>query len=287
MKKTVALMLAIVLCLSVFAGCGAQDQQNQTDLGGTQQEAKEKVVVGLDDSFPPMGFRDEKTNELVGVDIDLIKAVGEKMGVEMELKPIDWKTKEMELNSKKIDIIWNGYTITDERKEQVAFSHPYMDNAQIIVVSKDSDIKAKADLAGKKVGVQGGSSGQDAVEADAAYASIGEENLRKYDTIPMALMDLEAGRVDAVVADEVVVNYYLAKMQKDHVILSDNFGTEEYGIGFRKDDTELLNKVEDAFKALMEDGTMEKISNEWFGKMMIKYSFETEMKPAPRGPVPL
>ncbi len=270
MKKTAALMLAIVLCLSVFAGCGAQDQQNQTDLGGTQQEVKEKVVVGLDDSFPPMGFRDEKTNELIGVDIDLIKAVGEKMGVEMELKPIDWKTKEMELNSKKIDIIWNGYTITDERKEQVAFSHPYMDNAQIIVVSKDSDIKAKADLAGKKVGVQGGSSGQDAVEADAAYASIGEENLRKYDTIPMALMDLEAGRVDAVVADEVVVNYYLAKMQKDHVILSDNFGTEEYGIGFRKDDTELLNKVEDAFKALMEDGTMEKISNEWFGKMMIK-----------------
>ena len=164
---------------------------------------KGELVLGLDESFPPMGYRDSKTGEITGYDIDLAKEMAKRLGVELKIQPIDWAAKEMELDSKNIDMIWNGMSVTDERVQNMFLSKPYLANTQCIIVAADSPIKTKADLAGKKVALQEGSSAMEAVMADeATYATIGElvtfaENLTAY-------MDLKAGRVDAFVVDRVV-----------------------------------------------------------------------------------
>ncbi len=164
---------------------------------------KKTIILGLDETFPPMGFRDSKTNEIIGFDIDLAKEAASRLGVELILQPIDWDSKELELNNKKIDMIWNGMSITDERIEEMFLSKPYVANAQVIIVSKDSDIKAKKDLAGKTVGLQKGSSALDAVKADEdVFKSIG--NIAEYEENVSAYLDLKAGRIDAFVVDKVV-----------------------------------------------------------------------------------
>lgn len=170
---------------------------------------KGTLVLGLDESFPPMGFRDSETGEIIGFDIDLAKEVAKRLGVELVLQPIDWDAKELELNGKKIDLIWNGMSVTDERIENMFLSKPYVANAQVIIVPSNSKIKTKADLAGKKIALQKGSSALDAVKADTeVYNSLGEvieyaENLAAY-------LDLKAGRVDAFVVDRVVGEYIIA-----------------------------------------------------------------------------
>ena len=226
-----------------------------------------KIVIGLDDNFPPMGFRDDK-NELVGFDIDMAKAAAKHMGVEVEFKPIDWAAKESELKSKRVDMLWNGLTITEERKQNILFSNPYMENHQIIVVSAGSPIKVKTDLNGKIVGVQDGSSAVPAIEADAISKSFKE--MKKYGDNVTALMDLSTKRIDAVVVDEVVGRYYVAKKPTEYVVLEDNFGTEEYGVGMRKEDQALHDKLQTALAAMKADGTSAKIANQWFGKDIIK-----------------
>ena len=230
--------------------------------------AATKIVVGLDDNFPPMGFRDEK-NELVGFDIDLAKEAARRLGAQVEFKPIDWSAKEAELSGKRVDALWNGLTITEERKKNIGFTAPYMENHQIIVVTASSPIKTKAELAGKVVGVQDGSSAVDAVQKDEAAAKAIKE-LKKFGDNITALMDLSAGRLDAIVLDEVVGRYYTAKKPGEYVVLEDNFGTEEYGVGTRKDDTELLARLQKAMDEMKQDGTAARISTQWFGKNIVK-----------------
>ena len=152
-----------------------------------------RIVVGLDDNFPPMGFRDAK-GELVGYDLDLAREAGKRLGVEMEFKPIDWSAKEAELNGKRVDLLWNGMTITEERKKNVNFTKPYMQNHQIVIVTAQSPIQAKAELAGKVVGIQDGSSAVEAVQKDPVSKDIKE--LKKFGDNVAALMDLttEIGR---------------------------------------------------------------------------------------------
>ena len=227
-----------------------------------------KIVVGLDDNFPPMGFRDEK-NELVGFDIDMARESAKRLNIEVEFKPIDWNAKEAELKGKRVDALWNGLTITEERKQNISFSSPYMENHQIIVVKTGSPIKAKADLATKVVGVQDGSSAVDAVQKDAELAAKFKE-LKKFGDNVTALMDLSAGRLDAVVVDEVVGRYYVAKKPTEYVVLDDNFGTEEYGVGFRKDDTALVAAFDKALGEMKADGSGAKIAEKWFGKNILK-----------------
>jgi polar amino acid transport system substrate-binding protein len=214
-----------------------------------------------------MGFRNEK-NELVGFDIDLAREVAKRLGIEVEFKPIDWSAKEAELNGKRVDALWNGLTITEQRKQNIAFTTPYMENHQIIVVNADSSIQAKADLAGRVVGIQDGSSAVDAVLEDPVAGSIKE--LKKFGDNVTALMDLTTGRLEAVVLDEVVGRYYTAKKPGQYRVLEDNFGTEEYGVGVRKDDTELLARLQQAMDDMKRDGSAARISNEWFGADIIK-----------------
>lgn len=168
---------------------------------------KGELVLGLDETFPPMGFRDEN-GEIVGFDIDLAKEVCKRLGVELKLQPISWKAKEMELSTKKIDCIWNGMSVDEDRIEGFNLSKPYIANKQIIITSESSGIKTKADLAGKNVGAQEGSSALGAIEADAeTFNSFAK--LTEYESNDEAYLDLKAGRIDALVVDEVYGRYML------------------------------------------------------------------------------
>ena len=220
-----------------------------------------KLVIGLDDNFPPMGFRDEK-GELVGYDIDMAREATKRMNIEAEFKPIDWSAKEAELKGKRVDALWNGMTITEERKKNVAFTKPYMQNHQIVIVTAKSSIKAKVDMAGKVVGVQDGSSAVDAVSKEDISKQFKE--LKKFGDNVAALMDLSTGRLDAVVVDEVVGRYYTSKKPGEYRVLTDNFGSEDYGVGLRKEDTTLLTKLDAALDAMNADGTAAKIYAKWF-----------------------
>ncbi|WP_027308658.1 amino acid ABC transporter substrate-binding protein [Caloramator sp. ALD01] len=256
MKKFI---LGLTLLISAFflASCSKTQVSNN---------ASKIVVVGLDDTFAPMGFKNEK-GEIVGFDVDLAKEVFKRLGYEVKFQPIDWAMKESELNSKKIDAIWNGYTITEERKEKVDFTKPYLVNRQVIVVLKDSNINKKSDLEGKRVAAQLNSSSQEAVEKDKEILSkFKDGKLNLYETNNDALMELESGRIDAVVVDEILARYYIKLKGEDKFkILEDNFGEEEYGIGFRKGD-ELKDKVDKTLEEMKKDGTFERIYSNWFKK---------------------
>jgi len=256
MKRFIFTLL-IVFSAVFFASCvKTQVSNNESKI----------VVVGLDDTFAPMGFKNEK-GEIVGFDVDLAKEVFKRLGYEVKFQPIDWAMKESELNSKKIDVIWNGYTITEERKQKVDFTKPYLINRQVIVVLKNSNINKKVDLEGKKVAAQLNSSSQEAVEKEKEFLSkLKDGKLYLYETNNDALMELENGRVDAVVVDEILARYYIKLKGEDNFrILEDNFGSEEYGIGFRKGD-ELKDKVEKTLEEMKKDGTFEKIYSNWFKK---------------------
>lgn len=255
-------ILALSACV-LFTACGKNDSAT-----APQSASARKIVVGLDDNFPPMGFRDEQNN-IVGFDIDMAREAFKRMGMPVEFKPIDWNAKEAELSSKRVDALWNGLTITEQRKTKIAFTAPYMENHQIIVVSAKSPIRNKAGLSGKIVGVQEGSSAVDAVEKDAATRKTFRE-LKSFADNVTALMDLGIGRLDAVVVDEVVGRYYVAKKPADYVVLAEHFGAEEYGVGMRKDDTNLQTQLQKALDEMKKDGASEKISLKWFGANVIK-----------------
>ena len=261
MKKLTAVLLLSAGAL--LAACGKQEPATPAAAPVPAPVAITKIVVGLDDNFPPMGFRDEK-NELVGFDIDMAREAAKRMAVEVEFKPIDWSAKEAELAGKRVDALWNGLTITEERKKNIDFTAPYMENHQIIVVSANSAIKTKADMAGKVVGAQEGSSAVDAIKKDeAVFASFKE--LKTFGDNVTALMDLSTGRLDAVVVDEVVGRYYVAKKPTEYAVMDEHFGTEDYGVGVRKDDTELHAKLDKALVDMKADGAAAAIATKWFG----------------------
>lgn len=262
-KKVFSLLLVALLALSLSA-CGSKDGDKDTSLEYIEKNGK--LILGLDDSFPPMGFRDD-ANNIVGFDIDLAKAVAKELGVELVLQPIEWTAKEQELATKNIDCIWNGFSVTEERQAQLTLSIPYMENTIAMVVVKDSGIKNKADMAGKRLAVQGGSSAEEALNSDANKdfrESLGEVNGSFKDYVT-ALMDLETGNSDAVLMDSVVANYMINEAGKNFEVLDDSLVAEQYAIGFRKGEQALTDAVNKALKDLKADGTVEKISTEWFG----------------------
>lgn len=265
MKKQISVLVVALMAAAMISGCGKKEEVSAPAAAPAPAAA---IVVGLDDNFPPMGFRNEK-NDLVGFDIDLAAEAGKRLGVEVTFKPIDWNAKEAELNGKRVDVLWNGLTITEERKANILFTTPYLENRQIVVVLDKSAIKNKAELAGKVVGVQDGSSAVEAIQKDEATAKSLKE-LKKFSDNVTALMDLSAGRLDALVVDEVVGRYYTSKKPGEYRVLDENFGTEDYGVGTRKDDTELMGKLQKAMDDMKKDGSAAAISTKWFGKDIIK-----------------
>ncbi|MBU1144969.1 MAG: amino acid ABC transporter substrate-binding protein [Firmicutes bacterium] len=256
MKKITALFFTVLLSLLVI-GCA----QEQTSSTWEQIEEKGYFVLGLDDTFAPMGFRDDN-GDLVGFDVDLAKEVALRLGIEVVFQSIDWDSKVLELNSKTIDMIWNGLTITDSRLLEMSFSEPYLANSQIIIVNSDSSVDQISDLEGLSVGVQISSASEEAVVGNDIYSSLGE--FVKYDTFNFALLDLKNGTIDAVVIDEIMGRYMLSQVDDTYKICLENFGTEEYGIGFRLEDTDFRDMVNQVLLEMILDGTTAEISVKWF-----------------------
>ncbi|MGG3467927.1 amino acid ABC transporter substrate-binding protein [Neobacillus pocheonensis] len=252
MKRLATIILVIAALFTIVTGCSSKSAGKEDNT----------LVIGIDDKFAPMGFRDEN-NKIVGFDIDYANAAAEKMGYKVKFQPIDWSTKEAELSSGRIDLIWNGYTITDDRKKKVLFTKPYLKNAQVVVTKADSNITKMDDLAGKIVGLQSLSSAADALDASPIKAKI--KTVTEFADNVQALSDLKSGRLDAVVIDEVVINYYMTKEKQSFKVLGESLAPEEYGIGVKKGNEELLKKLQKALDELNEDGTAAQISKKWFG----------------------
>lgn len=253
MKRLIPMILVIAALFSILTGCSSKSS------GATDNT----LVIGIDDKFAPMGFRDEN-NKIVGFDIDYANAAAEKMGKKVKFQPIDWSTKEAELSSGRIDLIWNGYTITDERKKKVLFTKPYLKNAQVVVTLADSKLTKLDDLNGKVVGLQTLSSAADALDAAPIKAKI--KTVTEFADNVQALSDLKSGRLDAVVIDEVVIDYYMKKEKESFKVLQESLAPEEYGIGVKKGNEALLEKLQKALNEMNEDGTAAGISEKWFGE---------------------
>lgn len=252
MKKIFKALIVAAALISAFSAvsCKKADRSKQ-------------FILGLDDSFPPFGFRNEK-NEIVGYDIDLAKEVAKRMGKELVCQPINWDTKELELNNNNIDCIWNGLTITEKRLNEMIFTKPYIKNAQVVVVKKSSGFNSLADLKGKTIGVQAGSSAQDAINENPDFKSSVKEIVEFAENVT-AMNDLEFGNLDGVVMDVTVADYNIAQGKSSLTYLDEALSPEEYGIAFKKENTELRDKVQSILEEMAKDGTVAKISTKWFG----------------------
>lgn len=261
MKKiTTLLMLSILLMASVFAS-GAKE--NTIDNSLTKIQEKGVFILGLDDAFPPMGFRNEN-NEIVGYDIDLAKEVTSRLGVELKLQPIDWNSKEQELATGNIDCIWNGFTKSPAREKVMSFTDTYVLNKQVLIVKSNSTLKTLEDFKGKIVGLQGGSTASDAMEASLDFKNSLKQVIEFKDNLT-ALMDLNAGGLDGVVLDLLVAKDTIDRSNMDFKILEAGLSEEEYAIGFRKNDIALTNAVNEKLIEMQKDGTLAKITEKWFG----------------------
>ena len=264
MKKKIIFITAITII--AMLGVLTAIKMKKTN---AKQNSLEKItskgtfILGLDDSFPPMGFRNEN-NEIVGFDIDVAKEVCKRLNVELVIQPISWNAKEQELNSGNIDCIWNGMSITEERKQAMLLSDSYMKNRMVFITKQDSNLKTLEDLKNKKVGVQSGSSAEQILEESETYKTLNQA-VAYADNIT-AFMDLETNQIDAVFVDEVLANYYIATNNKNYNQIEQALEEEQYAIVFRKQDNELCNKVNEILKEIKKDGTLENISKKWFGK---------------------
>lgn len=261
-KRLIALTLACVLCLALFAACGTKDSTEDSDLAYVTENGK--LVIGITPN-EPMNYYDED-GELVGFDTEFALAVCEKLGLEAEFVFINWDSKEEELEAKSIDAVWNGMTITQERSETMSISYPYLYNAQAIVVQSGSSIASTADLIGKTVVAEAGSAGEEMV-ADEEY---GDENLLQATYIAMSrqldcLLEVKAGSADAAVIDFTMARATTGEGSdySDLTYLENALlGEEEYGIAFRKG-SDITAKVNEIIEALAADGTLTALAEKY------------------------
>ena len=259
MKKAFTLLTLVVMCAFVLVGCKKAEE--------TAPAEAQTFTVGFDAEFPPYGFLGEDGN-YKGFDLDLAREVCLRNGWTFVAKPIDWAAKDAELNAGTIDCIWNGFTITDERKDQYTWSSPYVQNKQLILVKKDSGLKAIADLNGKAVAAQDGSSGASALE-DALKelqkkdANFNFKEYKKVKDYVTAKTMLESGAVDAVALDSAVALGFIEKSNGAFVTFDEPLMFESYGVGFKKGNTVLRDKVEATLRAMVKDGTIANILKHW------------------------
>lgn len=261
-KKILALLFTFTFALTIFSSCSSTTKK-QTAL--ERVKAAGKLVVGVDDTYPPMEYRDEKNN-LIGFDKDMTDAIGKKLGVKIEYVPTDFNGILVALESGKFDTVVSSLSVTEERKKEIDFSKPYIEGGQIIIVkTSNTTINTTADLKGKIVGVQLGTTGE-----EAAAKVDGIKEIKKYDKITEAFHDLSIGRTEAMVADMQVGDYYISKDPGQYKVLTQRLTSEPLGIGFKKGDVELEAAVQTALDELLADGTLSKISTTWFGHDIYK-----------------
>ena len=267
MNKKIYYMLLIgiiMFCVGVIVVTTLKNSENSN--------RENMLVVGLDDSFPPYGYRDEN-NEIVGLDIDLAKAVGEKIGMEVVFQPISWASKEQELNSGNIDCIWNGFAYNPEREKVMTLSRKYLKGEMYFMLKGDSNIKTQDELVGKKIGVQSGS----VQEADLEKSELGKQSqIISYTDFLTACMDLEMGGIDAVYSSSIYGNYIIESKNKYYITISSFDISTASGsvIAFKLGNIELKEKIENTLVELENEGKLEEISKKWLGISMIKLQEE-------------
>lgn len=253
-------VLAILFIMSIIAGgFTACSSSGSADNDG-------KFTVGFDAEFPPYGYKDD-SGEYVGFDLDLAQAVCDKNGWTLVKQPIDWDSKDMELNSGTIDCIWNGFTMNG-RENDYTWSSAYIDNSQVVIVKSESDINSLSALSGKVVAVQSDSSalaaftGEDATESNIALAK-SFASLQQVSDYNSAFMNLESGSVDAICMDIGVAGYELKARGSSFRMLNEHVSSEEYGIGFKKGNTKLRDQVQETLNEMLADGTFIDIAKKW------------------------
>lgn len=260
-QKHIARYIGILFLISLFLVGYIPIQNIQASDNG-----QSTFVVGFDAEFPPYGYQDEN-GEYVGFDLDLAQEVCNRNGWILKKQPIDWDSKDMELNSGTIDCIWNGFTING-RESSYTWSVPYVDNSQVVIVKSDSGIKKLKDLVGKIVIVQADSSalaalaGDDASEENIALAATFAD-LQEVSDYNSAFMNLESGAADAVCMDIGVANYEIEARGSKFAMLEEHVSTEQYGIGFKLGNTELKEQVQTALLEMLDDGTFLEIAEKW------------------------
>ena len=281
-KKWLTLALAATAAITVLAGCGSKTAETTAAATEAETSAEESTAeettaeaadeagelggtftVGFDQDFPPMGFVGDD-GQYTGFDLELAQEVADRLGLEFVPQPIAWDAKDMELESGNIDCIWNGFTMTG-REDDYTWTEPYMENTQVFVVRNDSGIEGKDGLAGKVVECQADSSAEAALKEDPDLTSTFGQLLTTAD-YNTAFMDLEQGSVDAIAMDVIVAGYQIKQRNADFTILDDSLSAEEYGVGFKKGNTELRDKVQATLEDMAKDGTMKEISEKWFGE---------------------
>ena len=254
MKKVLALVLALVMALSLVT-CGNADN-NEGDDG------KKTFIMGIDPEYPPFSYLDEN-GEYNGFDVEICKAACDLLGWDFEVFSVNWDQKLVQLNGKECDCVWSGMTILDSMKDAgYVISAPYYDNTQVIMVKEGSDIKSSADLAGKVVAVQLGTSGESLLKGDLADMAATFDELTTCDSFLKCFTELDSNGVDAVFVDKPVAESYAAK-NEGFTIIDENLGAEQYGIAFRADDAELCASIEDAVAKLVENGTYAEIAEKY------------------------
>ena len=266
-NKKIALVLVSLLTLFLTACTQKASDPKQDNWDKYQEQGT--ITIGFDNTFVPMGF-EEKNGQYTGFDIDLEQAVSEKLGFKVQFQPIDWDMKETELQNGTIDAIWNGYSATDERREKVAFSIPYMENQQVLVAKKSQQIHSVEDMKDKTLGAQAGSSGYLDFEAqpDLLKNRVKDQKANQYQSFNEALIDLKNDRIDALLIDRVYANYYLQSegILNDYNVFSAGFESESFAVGVRPADKKLLQALNQAFVQLYQEGKFQEISQKWFGE---------------------
>ncbi|WP_054668989.1 amino acid ABC transporter substrate-binding protein [Lentilactobacillus senioris] len=274
MKKVYRYWLGIILIslLIILSGCTKLNNSNhQADNGQAEWKAIQKrgtVVIGLDDSFVPMGFQ-QRNGTISGYDVDLAKAVFKQYNLKVDFQSIDWSMNVTELRNGTIDLIWNGFSINDQRKKVLMFSEPYLQNKQVLVTKTNSKINSLKQMNGKVLGLQSGSAG--ALDFD-KYPKLLKNQVKnrdsvQYDSFTNAFLDLNAGRIQGLLIDSVYANYYInhQKDKRSYKIIDTNYPMEYYGVGIKKGNTVLQQKVNRGLNQLAKSGELAKINQKWFG----------------------
>ena len=267
-KGILGFLTLVGMAVMSLAGCTQLASNPKVDNWDKYQQQK-SITVGFDNTFVPMGF-EEKNGNYAGFDIELAKYVSKKLGITVHFQPIDWDMKETELQNGTIDAIWNGYSATDERREKVAFTIPYMQNTQILVVKKTSGIHSVEDMAGKVLGAQNGSSGMLDFEEhpEVLKNRVKGGDADQYQSVNEAIIDLKNDRIDALLIDRVYADYYLTTegIADEYDTIPSGFESESFAVGVRPADKKLLEALNQAFKELYQDGIFQQISQKWFGE---------------------
>lgn len=247
-KKWLVCALAAVMTAGMLTGCGSKSNDKT-------------FTVGFDAEYPPYGYMDDN-GDYTGFDLELAQAVCDMEGWTLEKKPIEWNSKDMELESGAIDCIWNGFTMNG-REDDYTWSQAYVDNSQVVVVAENSGISSLTDLAGKTVGVQAASAALTLLQEDQAELADTFAGLQEFADYNSAFVELQAGSVDAVAMDVGVANYQIKTRGEGYTILPEVLNSEKYAVGFKKGNTELCETVDADLTKLAEDGTIAKLAEKY------------------------